>query len=121
AQGLDVRVVDRRRLGRHRPGEAGRKRPLPGHVDLGGPLAEAERPLGQVELGQRWATPTWTSRKRAGAAPWETWATCPGSPLPQFKRPHSRHSELEQTPSSEPQNSGVNPAYEGFLRIRPSR
>ena len=51
-----------------------------------------------------------TSRKRAGAAPCETRMTWPGSPLPQFGRPHSRHSGAEQTASSEPQNRGVIPA-----------
>ena len=37
-------------------------------------------------------TPTWTSRKRAGAAPCATCATCIGSPLPQLGRPQTCQS-----------------------------
>ena len=37
-----------------------------------------QRPLGQLETGH--ATPTCTSRKRAGAAPCDTCIDCPGSP-----------------------------------------
>ena len=56
------------------------------------------------------ATPTWTSRKRAGAVPCETRMTWPGSPLPQLPTPHSRHSAAEQTASRPLQNVGVTPA-----------
>ncbi len=34
-------------------------------------------------------TPVSTPLKRAGAAPWATWATCIGSPLPQLATPHT--------------------------------
>ena len=56
------------------------------------------------------ATPTCTSRKRAGAVPWDTRITWPGSPLPQSSREIMRHSAGEQTASQLPQNSGVTPA-----------
>ena len=61
-------------------------------------------------VGRGHAGPASTSRKRAGAAPWETWATCPGSPLPQFITPCSRHAGAEQTASRPAQNCGVVPA-----------
>ncbi len=59
--------------------------------------------------GYHWPTPTWTFRKRAGAAPWPTRCVCIGSPLPQFGTPHSRHSASPQMASQLPQNSGVMP------------
>ena len=49
-------------------------------------------------------------RKRAGAVPWDTRITWPGSPLPQSSSEISRHSAGEQTASQLPQNSGVTPA-----------
>ena len=54
-------------------------------------------------------TPTWTFRKRAGDAPWETCACWPGWPLPQFVRPCIVHSSGPATRSSEPQKTGVIP------------
>ena len=54
--------------------------------------------------------PPRTSRKRAGALPWETRITWPGSPFPQSSSEIRRHSEGEQTASQLPQNSGVTPA-----------
>ena len=58
----------------------------------------------------RHATPTSTSRKRAGAAPWETRMSWPGSPLPQLSRPCRFQACLEQMASRPPQNCGVTPA-----------
>jgi hypothetical protein len=44
--------------------------------------------LGEVERAHHaGATPTWTLRNRAGAAPWLTCACWPGWPLPQLVRP----------------------------------
>ena len=64
------------------------------------------------------ATPTCTSRKRAGAAPWETAMTWPGSPLPQLVSPHSRHGRrradgVERAPEAR------RDARVGGLRYRP--
>ena len=56
-------------------------------------------------LGVGHATPTWTSRKRAGAAPWETSMTWPGSPLPQFSAPHSRHSGASRPRRARPRSA----------------
>ncbi len=56
------------------------------------------------------ATPTCTSRKRAGAVPWDTRITWPGSPFPQSSSEISCQSSAEQTASQLPQNSGVTPA-----------
>jgi hypothetical protein len=115
AQEHHRRVVDRGGLGGARAGEAREQRPLADDGRLRVAAAEvAERALGQVEdaLGGegRHATPTWTSRKRAGAAPCETAMTWPGSPLPQFVRPQARQAPGPATASSEPQKRGVMPA-----------
>src|SRR4029453_3952959 len=118
-QHRDREVVDLGGLGRARDGEAREQRALAHDGGLRLALGEAQRPLGElqrVEFGQ--ATPTWTSRKRAGAAPWETTMTCPGSPLPQLVRPHSRHSSGPQTASRLPQKRG-GPPGEGPLRYSP--
>ncbi len=53
-----------------------------GLVALGG----LQGPFGELERLHD-LTPTWTSRNRAGAAPCETCADCPGCPLPQFVSP----------------------------------
>src|SRR5256885_14340890 len=65
-------------------------------------------------------TPTCTLRKRAGAAPCETCALCPGCPLPQFVSPYSCHESRPATASSDPQNTGVIPVYVASRSIRPS-
>ncbi len=108
------------RLGRLRAREAGQQRALARDRDLRVARAEGQRPLGKREClvtataasrrGRRHATPTWTPRKRAGAAPWDTCMTWPGSPLPQFISPQSAQAPEEQTASSEPQKRGVTPA-----------
>ncbi len=54
-----------------------------------------------------YSTPMRTLRKRAAAAPWPTWATCDGWPLPQFGVPHTAHSR--HTASQPFQNAGVMP------------
>ena len=114
---LDLGVVDGGRLRRRRAREARRQRALAHDADLHGARAgQPERALGELGRGlrrrraSRHATPTWTSRKRAGAVPCETRMTWPGSPLPQLPTPHSRHSGAEQTASRRPQNVGVTPA-----------
>ncbi len=56
------------------------------------------------------AAVTDTLRKRQGAAPWPTWMTWPGCPLPQLTTPHGLHSEGPATASQDRQNSGVRPA-----------
>ncbi len=64
--------------------------------------------LGHLLRGH--ATPTSTSRKRAGALPCDTRITWPGSPFPQSSSEISSHSEGEHTASQLAQNSGVVPA-----------
>ena len=105
---LHSHVVDSGRLGRPARGEAQHQRALVRHQGKrsrprvsGGALRDLE--------GVH-ATPTCTSRKRAGAVPWDTRITWPGSPLPQSSREIMRHSAGEQTASQLPQNSGVTPA-----------
>ena len=113
---LDCGVVDLRRLGRRRAREARHERALAHDRDLqlGAGAGQRERALGDLQwragCGRAHATPTCTSRKRAGAVPCETRMTWPGSPLPQLPTPHSRHAGAEQTASSPPQNVGVTPA-----------
>ena len=105
------RVVDRRRLGRRAAREARQQRALAldARLDRVGLVAgDGERALGDLRQA-RHAGRTVTSRKRAGAAPWLTAIACPGSPLPQFVRPQSCHSERSQTASSPPQKRGVIP------------
>ena len=91
--------------------EAREERPL---VDGDRERIAAGRPDGSLpeveQLLARHATPTSTSRKRAGAAPWETVISWPGSPLPQFDNPCSSQAGAEATASSEPQKRGVVPA-----------
>src|SRR4029079_724649 len=107
----DGRVVDPRRLRRARPGEARQERALARDRGLRLARRVSERALGQLHRRlAHYATPTWTSRNRAGAAPCETDMTWPGSPLPQFVSPHARHSSGPQTASSEPQKRGPIPA-----------
>ncbi len=72
--------------------------------------ASARSAMSKRALRRFHATPTSTSRKRAGAAPWDTRIDWPGSPLPQLHRPTSRHSGAEQTASRLPQKRGVMPA-----------
>ena len=83
-------------------------------VTRASPGARSERALGEREQelgGGGHATPTCTSRKRAGAAPCETCATWPGSPLPQFSSaPEPPFALAEHTASSAPQKRGVTPA-----------
>ncbi len=112
AEDLHARVVDRRRLGRRRAREPRHQRSLADDRDLRVVARKRERALRDLERALRHvhATPTWTLRKRAGAAPWDTRIDCPGSPLPQLHRPTSRHSEAEQTASRLPQKRGVIPA-----------
>ena len=114
---LHRRVLDGGRLRRRGPRKARHERALADDRHLHLPRSrERERALGglQGRLARRvrraHATPTCTSRKRAGAVPCETRMTCPGSPLPQLPRPHSRHSEREQTASRPFQKRGVTPA-----------
>jgi len=111
---LKRQIVDPGRLRRPRAREAEHERALGGGgglcaVALAYGCECAPRKLG-AGLGHRYATPTATSRNRAGAVPCETRIICPGSPLPQLTTPHSRHSGAEQTASSPAQNSGVTPA-----------
>ena len=115
AQDLDACVVDGRRLRRRRAREARHQRALAhdGHLESARPPAgERESALGDLEraLGRRHATPTSTSRKRAGAAPCDTRMSWPGSPLPQLPTPRSSHAGAEQTASRPPQKRGVTPA-----------
>ena len=56
------------------------------------PVGRGERALRELERVAHARTPTCTSRKRAGAAPCDTCACCPGCPLPQFVSPCSSHS-----------------------------
>ena len=78
-------VRDQRRLVHSGACEAGESGALSVDEDVGlVRLRHAERPVGELErmLGERLraheGTPTRTPRKRAGAAPWETCACCPG-------------------------------------------
>jgi hypothetical protein len=65
---------------------------------------------GDGKLREDHAAPlTWTFRNLAGAAPWPTCMTWPGSPFPQFGSPQSRHSSGPQMATHERQNSGVIP------------
>ena len=87
----DRLVADQRRLVHLRAGEARE----PGLLDLRdrvravafggstGPAGELECPIALAHE----RTPTWTSRKRAGAVPCETCADWPGCPLPQLVIP----------------------------------
>ena len=105
---LHSHVIDPGRLGRPARGEAQHQRALVRH--------QCERSRPRVSGGALrdlegvHATPTCTSRKRAGAVPWDTRITWPGSPLPQSSREIMCHSGGEQTASQLPQNSGVTPA-----------
>src|SRR3954463_8652273 len=67
-----------------------------------------------------YAEPTFTLRKRAGAAPCPVPIVCIGWPLPQLGVPHSVHWSREQMASIEFQNSVVMPEYDGFFTMRPS-
>ncbi len=111
-QDVDVEVVDMRRLRRSRAREARQQRALLGDRHLRVAVGERQRALRDGRGVQLLAheTPTWTDAKRAGAAPWLTAMICPGSPLPQFVRPHNCQHSREPTASSDPQNSGVTPA-----------
>ena len=104
---LDGQVVDLRRLGRAVRGEAEQQRVLARDEceRIGSRLAQSA--LGELECAH--ATPTSTSRKRAGAQPCETRISWPGSPFPQSSNETSRHSEGEQTASQLPQKRGVTP------------
>ena len=81
------------------------------HGDLRVAVGIGQRALGELErrLGHQ-ATPTSTSRNRAGAVPCDTRMSWPGSPLPQLSSPWTRHEDSEPTASSDPQNCGVIPA-----------
>jgi hypothetical protein len=67
---LHGHVVDGRRLRRAVVGESQRQRALAGDVGQGVAAHGGDGPLGQRERVH--ATPTWTSRKRAGAHPCDT-------------------------------------------------
>ncbi len=71
-----------------------------------GDRAEA---VGADRSGHQPRTPTWTSRNRAGEAPWPTRATWPGWPFPQLGVPHTTQSSRPAIASHDPQNSGVIP------------
>ena len=110
---LDGQVVDRGGLSREVGREAQQKGALAGHEREAVGAGAIHGVLGQldrVHVRDGHATPTCTSRKRAGAQPWETRITWPGSPLPQPSSEIGRHSEAEQTASQPRQNSGVMPA-----------
>ena len=55
------------------------------------------------------ATPTWTLRKRAGAAPCPVCIVCEGCPLPQLGVPQATQWSRSQMASQLPQNRGVIP------------
>ena len=106
-------VDDQGRLVHDRVGEAREAGPLCLDQRIGlVPFGCTARALGELERPRRVAhdrMPTLTWRNRAGGAPCETWALCPGWPFPQFVRPPIVHSSLPASASSEPQNSGVTP------------
>src|SRR6185312_11341692 len=81
---LDDLVLDQRRLVHLGAGEAGHPRALALDERLGlVALGRAQCACCQVE-GAHDLKPTWTLRSRAGEAPCETCACCPGWPLPQL-------------------------------------
>ena len=83
---------------------------------------ERERALGDLERASaRHATPTSTSRKRAGAAPCETRMTWPGSPLPQLRSPRSRHAGgRADGVEASPRTAASRPRRSGLRSSRPS-
>ena len=83
----DDDVVDQRRLVHLGAGEPGEARPLGEGDCLALLAARFERGARDVQRAAQDFTPIWTSRNRAGAAPWETCALWPGWPLPQFVSP----------------------------------
>jgi hypothetical protein len=85
----DADVLDQSRLVHLRSGKSREARVL-GLDDRFGAVAlrRGNCPLGEVDRARHdGATPTWTFRNRAGAAPWLTCACWPGCPLPQLVRP----------------------------------
>ena len=105
---LNRQVVHRRALGGPARGEAHRQGTLVPHPRDGVGSRRAGGALRDPERCQ--ATPTSTSRKRAGAEPCETLMIWPGSPLPQSSSEIRRHSPGEQTASQPAQKRGVIPA-----------
>src|SRR5207247_3009516 len=117
----DTDVLDQSRLMHLRSGKSREARVL-GLDDRFGAVAlrRGDRPLGEVDRARHdGATPTWTFRNRAGAAPWLTCACWPGCPLPQLVRPYSTQVSGPPTASSEPQKTGVTPVYVASRSIRP--
>ena len=83
----DGHVVDQRRLVNLGFREAREARAFRMCDHFGVAFGESERGARELESVAHDCTPIWTSRKRAGAAPCETCALCPGWPLPQFVMP----------------------------------
>ena len=85
----DADVLDQRRLVHLGTGETREARALSLDDRLDAvALRRGDRTLGELEDARHeGATPTWTLRKRPGAAPWLTCACWPGCPLPQFVSP----------------------------------
>ena len=85
----DADVLDQRRLVHLGTGEAREARALSLDDRLDAvALRRGDRTLRELEDARHeGATPTWTLRKRPGAAPWLTCACWPGCPLPQFVSP----------------------------------
>ncbi len=104
---LDRQVVHLGRLRGAVGGKAQQQRPFSRDECQRVRPRRAQRALGELECAH--ATPTSTSRKRAGAQPCETRISCPGSPLPQSSSEISRHSDGEQTASQLAQKRGVTP------------
>ena len=107
---LQFEVVHRGGLGGARGREAQHQRSLANGGGEGVRIRAGGFERARRQLRRGHATPTCTSRKRAGAAPCETRMTCPGSPLPQSMKETSSHSDGEQTASQPAQNAGVVPA-----------
>jgi len=85
----DADVLDQSRLVHLRSGKSCEARVL-GLDDRFGAVAlrRGDCSLSEVDRARHdGATPTWTFRNRAGAAPWLTCACWPGCPLPQLVRP----------------------------------
>jgi hypothetical protein len=82
----DDGVLDQRRLVYLRAGEAREAGAFRVGDGFGVSVRGCERRARDFERAHDF-TPTWTLRKRAGEAPCETCALCPGCPLPQFVRP----------------------------------
>ncbi len=82
----DDGVLDQRRLMDLGSGEPRESRPLEVPDGFGFSIRRLECRPRELEGGHA-PTPTWTALNRAGAAPCDTWALCPGWPLPQFVMP----------------------------------